>query len=232
MTLTHNGGPSWADPALSLTGEFMNEAPNGGLTLFGCQVVAEMNRIGMLVDLSHVHSDTMKKALQVSRSPIIFSHSSSRALCNHPRDVPDDVLLLVKDNGGVVMVTFVSEFIAGQFWVRGGKAGATVIEVADHIDHIRSVTGGVDNIGIGGDYDGASDLPRRLEDVGCYHNLTAELLLRGYSDEEVLKILSGNIMRVMIAAERVRDTWHQLEGVAVLPCEAASPTGDVEYNSR
>lgn len=137
MTLTHNGGPSWADPALSLTGAFLQEAPNGGLTTFGCKVVQEMNRIGMLVDLSHVHNATMKRALQVSRAPVIFSHSSSRALCNHPRDVPDDVLQLLVANGGVIMVTFVSEFIAGQFWVRGGKVGATVIEVADHIDHIR-----------------------------------------------------------------------------------------------
>lgn len=121
MTLTHNGGPSWADPALSLMGEFLPEAPLGGLTPFGCEVVQEMNRIGMLVDLSHVHTDTMKKALEVSVAPVIFSHSSSRALCNHPRDVPDDVLLLLAANGGVIMVTFVSEFVAGQFWVRGGK---------------------------------------------------------------------------------------------------------------
>ena len=120
MTLTHNGGPSWADPALSLMGEFLPEAPNGGLTPFGCEVVQEMNRLGMLVDLSHVHSDTMRKALEVSHAPVIFSHSSSRALCNHPRDVPDDVLRLLAANGGVIMVTFVSEFVAGQFWVRGG----------------------------------------------------------------------------------------------------------------
>ena len=205
MTLTHNGGPSWADAALSLTGEFLVEAPNGGLTPFGCEVVREMNRIGMLVDLSHVHSETMKRALQVTEAPVIFSHSSSRALCNHPRDVPDDILKLVAANGGIVMVTFVSEFVAGQFWVRGGKVGATVVEVADHIDHIREVTGSADYIGIGGDYDGASDLCRGLEDVGCYHNLTAELLFRGYSESDILKILSGNIMRVLRQAENVRD---------------------------
>jgi membrane dipeptidase len=226
MTLTHNGGPSWADPALSLTGQFLQEAPNGGLTPFGCDVVYEMNRLGMLVDLSHVHHDTMKKALECSRAPVIFSHSSSRALCNHPRDVPDDVLQLLVANGGVIMVTFVSDFVAGQFWVRGGKAGATVIEVVDHIDHIKRVTGGVDNIGIGGDYDGASDLPRGLEDVGRYHNLTAELLYRGYSDEDILKILSGNTMRVLEAAERVRDEMQA--NPQSLPCESINPVADAD----
>lgn len=229
MTLTHNGGPSWADPALSPTGQFLVEAPRGGLTEFGSEVVLEMNRLGMLVDLSHVHSETMKRVLAISRAPVIFSHSSSRALCNHPRDVPDDVLRLLAANGGVIMVTFVAEFVAGQFWVRGGQVGATVVEVADHIDHIRQVTGGVDCIGIGGDYDGAEDLPRGLEDVGCYHNLTAELLLRGYLEEEVLKVISGNTMRVMLAAERVRDEMQA--DPAVLPSEAVSPVADLSQSA-
>ena len=204
MTLTHNGGPSWADPALSPTGEFLPGAPLGGLSPFGREVVQEMNRIGMLVDLSHVHPVTMRVAMEVSSAPVIFSHSSTRALCDHPRDVPDDILRLLPANGGVVMITFVSNFVAGPFWVRGGKAGATLIEVADHIDHVRDIAG-IDHIGIGGDYDGCASLARGLEDVGCYPNLTAELLYRGYSDDDICKILSGNLMRVLEAVENVRD---------------------------
>lgn len=216
MTLTHNGGPPWADAAMSVTGEHLAEAPLGGLTKFGCEVVKEMNRLGMLVDISHVHHVTMKRALEVSLAPVIFSHSSSRALCNHPRDVPDDILEMLKVNGGVIMITFVSDFIAGLFWVRGGKVGATVLEVADHIDHVKRVIG-IDHIGIGGDYDGCSKLPRGLEDVSCYPNLTAELLYRGYSEEDVGKILCGNILRVMEAAESVRDA---MAAEGILPSEA------------
>lgn len=108
--------------------------------------------------------------------------------------------------------------------------GATVIEVADHIDHIRSITGGVDNIGIGGDYDGAADLPRGLEDVGCYHNLTAELLHRRYSDEDILKIISGNTMRVLKAAETVRDRMLS-DPLLRQPSEAVSPVADIEFNN-
>lgn len=170
----------------------------------------------MLVDCSHVHAETMAATLEVSRAPIIFSHSSSRAVCNHPRDVPDGVLRLLVKNGGVVMVTFVSGFVAGEFWVRGGKVGATVLEVADHIDHIRTVSG-IDHIGIGGDYDGCKSLARGLEDVSGYPTLTAELLSRGYSNDDIRKILSGNLFRVMREAERIRDA---MEGENVLPSEA------------
>lgn len=167
MTLTHNGSPGWADPACAVVGgelSFMDAAPLGGLSRYGEQVVREMNRIGMLLDLSHVHHETMRAALRVSRAPVLFSHSSSRAVCDHPRDVPDDVLVMVKANGGLVMVTFVSDFVAGKFWVRGGKVGATVIEVADHIEHIAEVAG-VDHVGLGGDYDGCLNLARGLKDV-------------------------------------------------------------------
>lgn len=165
----------------------------------------------MLVDCSHVHTATMRAALEVTRAPIIFSHSSSRAVCNHPRDVPDDILRLLAVNGGVIMVTFVSGFIGGEFWVRGGKVGATVMDVADHIDHIRSVAG-IDHIGIGGDYDGCKSLARGLEDVSTYPTLTAELLYRGYSNNELEKILSGNLFRVLRAAEKVKLEM-KLEGI-------------------
>ena len=208
MTLTHNGGPGWADAALDVKGNFLKEAPLNGLTDYGKQIVYEMNRIGMLVDLSHVHPITMKATLKCTRAPVIFSHSSSRALCDHPRDVPDDVLEIVKDNGGVVMVTFVSSFIAGKFWLRGGKVGATVIEVADHIDHIKNLIG-IDHIGVGGDLDGCDDLARGLEDAASYPNLTAELLYRGYTREEIGQINSNNLIRVLKQAEEVKEQMRE-----------------------
>ena len=204
MTLTHNGGPDWADPALHIDGSPCLEASLGGLTPYGENVVLEMNRLGMLVDLSHVHHVTMERALTVTKAPVIFSHSSSRAICDHPRDVPDNILRMLPSNGGIIMVTFVSSFVAGKFWVKGNEVGATVLEVADHIDHIKEVAG-IDHIGIGGDYDGCTDLAKGLEDTSCYTNLTAELLFRGYSENDLAKILSGNILRVLSEAERVRD---------------------------
>ena len=215
MTLTHNGGPGWADPAMGFKNEFLPEATLGGLTAFGRAVVGEMNRLGMMVDLSHVHPATMKAALAVTRAPVVFSHSSSRALCDHPRDVPDDVLAMLPINGGVVMVTFVSEFVAGPFWVSSdGAVGATVIEVADHIDHIKRVAG-VDHIGLGGDYDGCTSLARGLEDVSGYPNLIAELLYRGYTEDELEKILHTNLLRILRAAEAVSDSMKD-----TLPSEA------------
>uniref|UniRef100_A0A7S4JXY8 Dipeptidase n=1 Tax=Odontella aurita TaxID=265563 RepID=A0A7S4JXY8_9STRA len=135
ITLTHNGGPGWADPAVNLDGSFANDAPLGGLNDFGVSVVREMNRLGMVVDASHVHEATMVKAMEASRAPIMFSHSSTRALCAHPRDVPDSVLEKLKDNGGIVMIVFLFKFVAGEFWVSGGKVGAMVIEVADQVEH-------------------------------------------------------------------------------------------------
>jgi len=202
MTLTHNGGPGWADPAVNLDGSFAHEAPLGGLAPFGKEVVKEMNRLGMMVDISHVHEKTMLAALDCSRAPVIFSHSSTRALCAHPRDVPDDILTRLKTNGGVVMIVFLSKFVAGEFWVRGGKVGATIIEVADHIDHAVKVAG-VDHVGIGGDFDGGSLFARGCEDVTCYVALTAELLYRGYTEEQLGKILGLNAIRVMEECEEV-----------------------------
>jgi membrane dipeptidase len=202
MTLTHNGGPGWADPAVELDGSFCADAPLGGLTDFGVTVVKEMNRLGMIVDISHVHHVTMAKALECSRAPVMFSHSSTRALCAHPRDVPDDILLKLKENRGLIMIVFMSKFVAGEFWVRGGKVGATVIEVADHVDHAVKMAG-IDCVGIGGDYDGGASFARGLEDVGCYKALTCELIHRGYSDEDLGKILGLNAIRVLQECEDV-----------------------------
>jgi membrane dipeptidase len=218
MTLTHNGGPLWADSAVSTDGVFLKDAPNNGLSTYGQEVVKEMNRIGMLVDLSHVHHVTMKAAIECSKVPVIFSHSSSRALCAHPRDVPDNVVSMLPANGGVIMVTFVASFIAGQFWVKDGKVGATVIEVADHIDHLKSICG-VDHIGIGGDYDGCTDLARGLEDVSCYPLLTAELLSRGYSHDDLKKILGKNLIRVLKVAEDYANECKKYNRTTMKPSE-------------
>jgi membrane dipeptidase len=205
MTLTHNSNLRWADAAADKPGV-------GGLSKFGEEVIREMNRLGMLVDLSHVSPDTMEDALRVSEAPVIFSHSSARAICNVPRNVPDNVLQMVAKNGGVVMVTFVPGFISQEVANFDAKPEAerkgltapraTLSQVADHIDHIRKVAG-IDSIGIGGDFDGITQVVEGLEDVSKYPDLTAELLKRGYSDNDVKKILGLNILRVMRGAETV-----------------------------
>jgi membrane dipeptidase len=236
MTLTHSQNVPWADSAT-------DQPKHQGLSAFGEEVVREMNRIGMLVDLSHVSPDTMRDALRVSEAPVIFSHSSSRAVCDVPRNVPDEVLPLVAKNGGVVMVTFVPGFISQQVadwglkqnaqqqllrvqfpsnpaYVSAGlerwradnpEPHATLSQVADHIDHIRKVAG-IDHIGLGGDFDGISSVIQGLEDVSKYPDLTAELLRRGYSDEDVRKILGLNVLRVWRQAEQVAARLQKTRG--------------------
>lgn len=227
MTLTHSDNTSWADAAT-------DEPEHGGLNGFGREVVREMNRLGMLVDLSHVSPDTMHDALDVTSAPVIFSHSSARALTDHPRNVPDAVLKRMPENGGVVMVTFVPSFISEEArrWyaeraatearlkeLYGGQAQrvkdemaqwrernpmprATLADVADHIDHIRKVAG-IDHVGIGSDFDGISTTPVGLEGVDDFVDLLAELLRRGYSEEEVKKVAGMNLLRVMRRAEDI-----------------------------
>jgi membrane dipeptidase len=204
MTLTHSANVPWADAS-------PGPAVLGGLSKFGEEVVREMNRLGMLVDLSHVSPDTMEDALRVTEAPVIFSHSSAKALCNVHRNVPDNILQLVAKNGGVVMVTFVPGFIsqavadydAKPAAERTGSAPqATLSQVADHIDHIRKVAG-IDHIGLGGDFDGISSVIAGLEDVSTYPALTAELLKRGYTDDDIKKILGLNVLRVMRQVEKV-----------------------------
>jgi membrane dipeptidase len=205
MTLTHSANVPWADasPGPSVL---------GGLSKFGEEVVREMNRLGMLVDLSHVSPETMEDALRVSEAPVIFSHSSAKAICNVHRNVPDHVLQMVAKNGGVVMVTFVPGFISQAVADFDAKPEAerkgmiapkaTLSQVADHIDHIRKVAG-IDHIGLGGDFDGISQVVAGLEDVSTYPALTAELLKRGYKDDDIKKILGLNVLRVMRQAEKV-----------------------------
>ena len=227
MTLTHNQTTEWADSAT-------DDSKYDGLSPFGVTVVHEMNRIGMLVDLSHVSPATMKDAIAASRAPVIFSHSSARGLVDHPCNVPDDVLRLLPTNGGVVMANFVPNFIADAVWRWGAEQSAeearlkavhrdstaavaaelkvwevahprpavTVTTVADHVDHIAKVAGH-DHVGIGADLDGIPFTPQGLEGVQTYPLLFAELIRRGWSDENLAKLAGGNILRVMRRAEAV-----------------------------
>ncbi|MFQ5675117.1 MAG: dipeptidase [bacterium] len=223
MTLTHNVTLDWADAV-------MDEPKHNGLTEFGKEVVREMNRLGMLVDLSHVTPNVMSDALEVSEAPIIFSHSSARALTDHPRNVPNDVLRKLPANGGVVMVTFIPSFVSQKVkdWedplqelLKGVPFDdeyrritdeyraqhqpvpkATVKDVADHVEHIRDVAG-IDHVGIGSDFWGSGDMPEGLEDVSKFPNLFAELIDRGWPDEDLKKLAGQNLLRVLRAAEAV-----------------------------
>lgn len=227
MTVTHWKNTAWADAATF-------DPEHGGLTEFGREVIREMNRLGMLVDLSHVSRETMEDALEVTAAPVTFSHSSARALTDHPRNVPDEILRRLPDNGGVVMVTFVPSFVSEEVrrhgaeeeavkarlaslrigdpdraeeelaaWKEANPAPrATLAQVADHIDHVRRVAG-IDHVGIGSDFDGIGSTPVGLEDVSRYPVLLAELLRRGYTDEEVKKVAGLNVLRVMRRVEAV-----------------------------
>jgi membrane dipeptidase len=223
LTLTHNVTTDWADAALDST-----TPSHHGLTAFGRDVLREMNRLGMIVDLSHVAPATMSNALDVTAAPVMFSHSSARALMDTPRDVPDSILVRLPKNGGVVMVTFVSGFLrdieppawrqmirdslgaqpsAGaraDFIKRHPAPNATVKDVADHVEHIRRITG-IDHVGLGSDYDGTSELPDGMGDVSGYPVLFAELIRRGWSDDDLRKLAGGNILRVLRDVEATRD---------------------------
>ena len=223
MTLTHWRSLDWAVAS--------TDTAHRGLSDFGKQVVLEMNRLGMLVDLSHVNDMTMSDAIHTSKAPVIFSHSSARALTNHARDVPDSILRLVPANGGIVMVNFNPGFVSDAVrvygdsmaeWDRRLKASgvdsvtradssrvwaaraprATLQQVADHIDHIRQIAG-VDHVGLGSDFDGITEVPVGLEDVSKFPDLIAELLRRGWTEADVKKVAGLNILRVMREAERV-----------------------------
>jgi membrane dipeptidase len=226
MTLTHNVTLDWADAAL-------DSARHGGLTKFGEEVVREMNRLGMLLDLSHVSPGTMSDALTVTEAPVIFSHSNARALVDHRRNVPDSILARLPTNGGVVMVTFVNSFASAALksWEDSGAAArkgprprVTIKDVADHIDHVRRVAG-VDHVGIGSDFDGITETIEGLEDVSTFPALFAELARRGWRELELRKLAGENVLRVLSQAERVagrlrrerspsHKTIRQLDGAA------------------
>jgi membrane dipeptidase len=223
MTLTHWRSLDWATAS--------TDTAHRGLSPFGKQVVLEMNRLGMLVDLSHVNDQTMSDALHTSKAPVIFSHSSARALTNHARDVPDSILKLVAANRGVVMVNFNPGFVSEAVRIyddtidarlnaltkagadsatradslkawRAAAPHATLAQVADHIEHIRQVAG-VDCVGLGSDFDGIDEVPAGLEDVSKFPDLIAELLRRGWTEADVKKVAGLNTLRVMREAEAV-----------------------------
>ncbi|XP_048210867.1 dipeptidase 1 [Perognathus longimembris pacificus] len=192
LTLTHNCNTPWADNWLVDNGS--DEARSQGLSDFGKRVVKEMNRLGVMIDLAHVSVATMKAALQLSRAPVIFSHSSAYTLCESRRNVPDDVLQLVKSTHSLVMVNFYNDFVSC-------KKEATLSQVADHLDHIKKVAG-AESVGLGGDFDGVPRLPVGLEDVSKYPDLIAELLRRNWTEIEVRGVLSGNLLRVFSLVEQ------------------------------
>lgn len=226
MTLTHSDTLAWADSAT-------DQARHQGLNPFGEEIVGEMNRLGMLVDLSHVSDETMKDAIRVSKAPVIYSHSSARAVADHPRNVPDDVLALVKQNRSVVMVNFFSGFVVPGSAAKMRQMFAKLRElraafpseqdfqrerkrweatnpidpgsVHDVVDHIEHIVkvAGIDCVGLGSDFDGISTCPRQLEDVSTYPLITQELLNRGYTPADIHQLMSGNILRVMREAEKV-----------------------------
>ena len=234
MTLTHTANTPWADSA-------NGPVEHHGLTPFGEAVVKEMNWLGMLVDLSHVSPDTMAAAIRVSQAPVIFSHSDARALNDHIRNVPDDILKQLPSNGGVIMVTFVPGFVSAKFnaWnnlskddqARQPMPAVTAADVADHIDHIQKVAG-IDHIGIGSDFDGITQKIPDLDDVSKYPVLTAELLRRGYSEADVRKILGENALRVMRQVEQVSKRLQAERGPSTMMFvprkEAAQGPGPIE----
>jgi membrane dipeptidase len=224
MTLTHNVTLDWADAAL-------DSARHQGLTEFGREVVHEMNRLGMLVDLAHVSPATMSDALDVTEAPVIFSHSAARALVDHPRNVPDSILARLPKNGGVVMVAFVPQFVSGEFkaWEDTADSARKTIRAAvtdtaearrqyeqweaahpapdatlsQVADHIEHVrqVAGVDHVGIGSDFDGIDHVVVGLEDVSKFPDLFAELIRRGWSDADLKKLAGRNLLRVLRQAE-------------------------------
>ena len=214
MTLTHSGNNDWADSAT-------DDPEHGGLTEFGKEVIREMNRLGMLVDLSHTSPETMNDVLDVTEAPVIYSHSSAQALTNHLRNVPDQVLRRLPENGGVVMVTFVPSFVSEANRTHSGPGDApraTLADVADHIEHIRDVSG-VDNVGIGSDFDGIGDTPVGLEDVSTFPVLFAELSRRGWSEEDLAKLAGGNVLRAWKEAESAASRIQRVRGPSVKTIE-------------
>ena len=254
MTLTHTTNTGWADSA--------TDAPqHGGLTAFGEAVVREMNRLGMLVDLSHVSEEAMVKALAVSRAPVIYSHSSARALADHPRNVSDAVLKAVAANGGVVMVNFAPGYVSDtrRIWdadqaaeatrynsppyvglyigqpdrakaalaaweAKHPRPHATLAQVADHIEHIRTVAG-IDHVGLGSDFDGIDDAPDGLDGVDRYPALLAELARRGWTDADLAKLAGGNLLRVFDKAAEVSRALRTRETPGDAVYAAAVPDG-------
>ena len=240
MALTHNAHTDWADAAA------MVPARHDGLTPFGEEVVREMNRLGMLIDLSHAAPSTMADTLRITEAPVIFSHSSARGVCDVPRNVPDDILRELPRNGGVVMVTFVDSFVNCEVGrvtqpymaaLRARAAAATTPEEAQRIldegraamprprttigmvaDHIEHIrrVAGIDHVGIGGDFDGNDGWPEGLDDVSTYPRLFAELIRRGWSDAELRQLAGENALRAMERTEQVAARLQQVRPASTM----------------
>jgi membrane dipeptidase len=204
LTLTHNGTLDWADAA-------NDEHVHGGLTEFGKEVVREMNRLGMLVDLSHTSVETMNDALDVAEAPVMWSHADTTALRDVGRNVPDQVLRRLPDNGGVVMITFVPSFLTD-------NEEATIADVANHIEHVVEIAG-IDHVGIGSDFDGIESTPVGMEDVSTYPALFAELSRRGWSEADMAKLAGENILRVMREAEEAARRLQRERGPSMATIE-------------
>ncbi|HSL88320.1 MAG TPA: dipeptidase [Ignavibacteriaceae bacterium] len=222
MTLTWNHTHDWADAGLDST-------KHNGLNEFGKEVVREMNRLGMLVDISHVSDDVMRDVFEVSESPVIYSHSNARKFANTNRNVTDEILMKLKENNGIIMLSFVAFFVTQEYadwfaiydsvyssfkkenretarekieeWKKISPAPTVIIsDLADHFDHIKNLIG-VDHIGIGSDFDGFSDTIENLDDCSKFPNLFAELARRGWTESELKKIAGENFLRVFKEAE-------------------------------
>ncbi|NXE07077.1 DPEP2 Dipeptidase, partial [Lophotis ruficrista] len=192
MTLTHSCNTPWSESSSKGIHNFYLSVT--GLTTFGREVITEMNRLGMMIDLSHTSYSTAKAALTISKAPVIFSHSAAFSICNHPRNVPDDILWQLKKKKGIIMVTFNADVLAC------GRKVVNVSTLADHFDHIKKIAGS-ESIGIGGDYDGVERFPEGLEDVSKYPSLIEELLRRGWSETELKGVLRENFLRVFREVE-------------------------------
>lgn len=225
MALTHDDTTDWADAAL-------DTAKHGGLAPFGEKVIAEMNQLGMAIDLSHCSTETINDVLAISKAPVVFSHSGAHAVAPHARNLKDDTLKAVAKNGGVVLVNFYAGFLSAesvkayetrtkdaalfrkQFktdaefqaalgpWLKDHPLPQT--SVANVVDHIDHIvkTAGIDHVGLGSNFDGIVSVPKHLEDVSCFPHLTQELLTRGYKEEDIKKILGGNTLRVLTQVEK------------------------------
>ncbi|XP_070691074.1 dipeptidase 2 [Pempheris klunzingeri] len=217
MALTHTCNTPWAESSSKLYHVYQRQ--NNSLTDFGKAVVQEMNRLGMIVDISHTSWDTALAALELSKAPVIFSHSSSHSVCNHSRNVPDWLLLELKKKRGLIMVNLHSRFVSC-------RDEASISHVADHFDHIKRLIG-AESIGIGGDFEGAVSFPRGLEDVSKYPALIQELLQRNWTENELADVLRRNFLRVFEEVERVQGELSEER-----PSEVQIPVAEVQNPCR
>jgi len=216
MTLTHTNTNNWADSSGDARDRSVKH--HDGLTDLGKEIIAEMNRLGMMVDISHVADKTFWDALAVSKAPLIASHSSCRALANVPRNMTDEMIVALAKKGGVIQINFNCGFLSqksAEAYEEQRRKGvkeaamkeypATLADVVEHIDHVVKIAG-IGAVGIGSDFDGVTCTPTGLEDVSKFPNLTRALLEKGYTPDDIRKIYGGNTLRLMRAVERARQT--------------------------